>query len=143
MNIKKLDDNLSVSAQITVDDVGTAASLGFKTLVANRPDREEMGQPAMADIEAAAKEHGLSWVYLPVQSGNILDSDVDDFVPMLENADKPILAFCRSGLRCTVLWALSNARFIPADPLINRAREAGYDLAPLRPRLAEQAAKAK
>ena len=141
MNIKQLDNNLSVSAQLTVPEVEEAANLGFKTLVANRPDGEEYGQPAMADLEAAAREHGLDWVYLPVQSGNILDSDVDDFVPMLESAQKPILAFCRSGMRCTALWALSNARFIPADPLINRAREAGYDLSPLRPRLLQQAPK--
>lgn len=141
MNLKKLDNNLSVSAQLTVAEVEEAASLGFKTLVANRPDGEEHGQPAMADLEAAAREKGLEWVYLPVQSGNILDSDVDDFIPILESAQKPILAFCRSGMRCTVLWALSNARAIPADPLINRAREAGYDLSPLRPRLIQQASK--
>jgi sulfide:quinone oxidoreductase len=141
MNIKKLDDNLSVSAQLAVAEVAEAATLGFKTLVANRPDGEEFGQPAMTDLETAARENGLDWVYLPVQSGNILDTDVDDFIPMLESAQKPILAFCRSGMRCTALWALSNARYIPADPLINRAREAGYDLSPLRPRLIHQAAK--
>lgn len=141
MNIKQLDENLSVSAQLTATEVEEAARLGFKTLVANRPDGEEFGQPAMADLEKAARENGLDWVYLPVQSGNILDTDVDDFIPMLESAPKPILAFCRSGMRCTALWALSNARYIPADPLINRAREAGYDLSPLRPRLIQQAAK--
>jgi uncharacterized protein (TIGR01244 family) len=138
MTFRKLDDNLSVSAQMTREDVLEAARQGYKTLVANRPDGEEHGQPAMAELEAAAQENGLDWVYLPVQSGNILDSDVDDFVPMLEQSLKPILAFCRSGMRCTALWALSNARFIPADPLIARAREAGYDLSPMRPRLVQQ-----
>lgn len=139
MTFRKLDDNLSVSAQVTREDVVEAARQGFRTLVANRPDGEEHGQPAMAELESQARELGMDWVYLPVQSGNILDSDVDEFAPMLERAPKPILAFCRSGRRCTELWALSNARFIPADPLIARAREAGYDLDQMRPRLLQQA----
>ena len=77
MDIRKIDDNISVAPQISVDDVAEAAKLGFKTIVANRPDHEEPGQPAMADIEAAAREQGLEWVYMPVESGNITDEDVN------------------------------------------------------------------
>ena len=110
MDIRKIDDNISVAPQISIEDVAEAAKLGFKTLVANRPDHEEPGQPAMADIEAAAREQGLEWVYMPVESGNITDDDVNRFAPMIRDAEKPVLAFCRSGTRCTVLWALSAAR---------------------------------
>lgn len=135
MQIRPLDETLSVAPQITVDEVAEAARLGFRTLVANRPDAEEPGQPAMASIEAAAREHGLEWIYLPVQSGNVLDSDADEFAPLIEAAEKPVLAFCRSGMRCTVLWALSNAHQTPADALILRAEQAGYNIAGLKPRL--------
>ncbi|MEP1706482.1 MAG: sulfur transferase domain-containing protein, partial [Marinobacter sp.] len=79
MDIRRIDDTISVSPQLTVEDVGEAAKLGFKTLVANRPDAEEPGQPGMADIEAAAHANGMEWVYLPVESGNIFDNDVDRF----------------------------------------------------------------
>ena len=93
----------------------------------------------MADLEAAAKANGMAWIYLPVESGNITDSDVDAFAPMLAQADKPILAFCRSGTRCSVLWALSSARTMPIEPILARAGQAGYDLRGLLPRLQQQA----
>lgn len=139
MDIRKIDDNISVTPQIALEDVAEIARLGFKTLVANRPDREEPGQPAMAAIEAAAREHGLEWVYMPVESGNITDQDVDQFAPMIRNADKPVLAFCRSGTRCTVLWALSTARDQqePQD-ILAKAHRAGYDITGLIPRLRQQ-----
>ncbi|WP_404362483.1 TIGR01244 family sulfur transferase [Marinobacter sp.] len=139
MDIRKLDDDIAVAPQISVEDVAEAARLGFRTIVANRPDREEPGQPAMADIEAAARKHGLEWVYLPVESGNIRDSDIDRFAPVLEEAARPILAFCRSGTRCTVLWALSSARKHPIEPLLMKAANAGYNLAGAKPRMEQQA----
>ncbi|QFS87061.1 MULTISPECIES: TIGR01244 family sulfur transferase [unclassified Marinobacter] len=141
MDIRKIDETLSVAPQISVQDVAEIARLGFRTLVANRPDREEPGQPAMADIEAAAREHGLEWVFLPVESGNITDQDVDQFTPMIRNADKPVLAFCRSGTRCTVLWALSAARETQPEEILSKAHRAGYDITGLIPRLAQQAGK--
>lgn len=139
MDIRKIDDTISVAPQISVEDVAEAARLGFKTLVANRPDHEEPGQPSMTDIEAAAKEQGLEWVYMPVESGNITDNDVDRFAPMIRDAAKPVLAFCRSGTRCTVLWALSAARSNPAQEIFTKARNAGYDISGLAPRMAQQA----
>ena len=139
MDIRKIDDSISVAPQITPDEVADIARLGFRTLVANRPDHEEPGQPAMADLEKAARENGLTWIYLPVESGNIQDRDVDAFAPMFEQAEKPVLAFCRSGTRCSVLWALSSARHMPLEPIIQRAGQAGYDLRGLIPRLQQQA----
>ena len=141
MDIRRIDETISVAPQLSVEDIAEAAKLGFRTLVANRPDGEEPGQPAMADIEAAARETGLDWVYLPVESGNILDNDVDRFDAMIQEVEKPVLAFCRSGTRCTVLWALSSARSKPATDIISKARNAGYDIGGLAPRMAEQATK--
>ncbi|MCK7550114.1 TIGR01244 family sulfur transferase [Marinobacter goseongensis] len=139
MELRKIDDQITVAPQISVDDVAEIAKLGFKTLVANRPDQEEPGQPAMGDIEAAAREHGLEWVYLPVESGHITDDDVDRFALMIRQAAKPVLAFCRSGTRCTVLWALSSARSQPAIDIVSKAGNAGYDIRGLASRLAQQA----
>ncbi|MGM0767575.1 MAG: TIGR01244 family sulfur transferase [Pseudomonadota bacterium] len=141
MELRKIDDQITVAPQISVDDVAEIARLGFRTLVANRPDHEEPGQPAMSDIEAAARAQGLQWVYLPVESGNVTDEDVDRFAPMIQQAEKPVLAFCRSGTRCTVLWALSSARTTPAADIVSKARNAGYDISGLAPRLAQQATK--
>ncbi len=138
MDIRKIDEDISVAPQIALDDVAEIARLGFKTLVANRPDREDPGQPAMADIEAAALAHGLKWVYQPVESGNVSDHDVDQFAPMIRNAEKPVLAFCRSGTRCTILWALSAARDHEPQELLSKAHRAGYDITGLIPRMLKQ-----
>lgn len=138
MDIRPIDDRIAVAPQITPADISELARLGFKTVVANRPDQEEPGQPSMADLEAAAAEHGLKWVYQPVESGNIQDADVDRFAEMIRTADAPVLAFCRSGTRCTVLWALSSARDAPVDDIITKARSAGYDISGLAPRMAQQ-----
>lgn len=135
MDIRKIDDDISVAPQIRPEDVADLAKLGFRTLIANRPDQEEFGQPAMAEIEAAAREHGLTWIYQPVQSGNILDDDVAQFGELYEGAEKPVLAFCRSGTRCCALWAMSHADKTPADALLIKAHNAGYDLSGLKPRL--------
>ncbi|MGO1692338.1 MAG: TIGR01244 family sulfur transferase [Marinobacter sp.] len=138
MDIRKIDDTISVAPQITYTDVAEAARLGFRTLVANRPDKEEFGQPAMSDIEAAALENGMTWVYMPVESGNISDEDVDRFGAVITDSEKPVLAFCRSGTRCTVLWALNAARTSPAQDIFDKARSAGYDISGLAPRMAQQ-----
>ncbi|TGN41629.1 TIGR01244 family sulfur transferase [Marinobacter confluentis] len=141
MDIRPIDDRISVSPQINPGDIAELARLGFKTLVANRPDGEEPGQPSMAELEAAAKEHGLTWIYQPVQSGNILDSDVDRFDDMIREAEAPVIAFCRTGTRCTVLWALSSARHASVDDVVSKARNAGYDVSGLTPRMAQQSGK--
>jgi len=141
MELRKIDDQITVTPQISVDDVAEIARLGFKTVVANRPDHEEPGQPAMADLEAAARANGLEWVYQPVESGHITDEDVDRFAPMIQQVEKPVLAFCRSGTRCTVLWALSSARTEPSGDIMGKARNAGYDISGLATRLALQAAR--
>ena len=138
MDIRPIDERISVAPQITPADTAELASQGYKTLVANRPDNEEPGQPSMSALETAAREHGLKWVYMPVDSSNILDSDVDQFDDMIRNADTPVLAFCRSGTRCTVLWALSSARYEPVNEIVEKARHAGYDIGGLAPRMAQQ-----
>lgn len=141
MDIRRIDDTISVAPQLSATDIAEAAKLGFRTLVANRPDGEEPGQPPMADMEAAARENGMEWIYMPVESGNILDTDVDRFDAMIRQAEKPVLAFCRSGTRCTVLWALSSARTEPQQDIVTKARNAGYDIGGLAPRMAQQAGK--
>ena len=141
MEIRKIDENISVAPQIALEDIADIAKLGFKTLVANRPDREEPGQPSMADIEAEAKANGLNWVYMPVESGNITDEDVDNFAPMIRDAEKPVFAFCRSGTRCTILWALSSAREHQPEELLSKAQNAGYDISGLVPRMMQQSQK--
>ncbi|WP_420142689.1 TIGR01244 family sulfur transferase [Sphingomonas sp.] len=130
---RTLDDRVSVFGQITPDDVAAAKAQGFTAIVNNRPDNEQPGQPAGAEIEAAARAHGLDYVAIPVDHSGFGDAQVAAMAEALDGADGPLLAFCRSGTRSTFLWALARARAgADGDELIARAAAAGYDIGAIR-----------
>lgn len=106
MDIRNLSPFISVSSQITPEDVDTAASMGFKTIVCNRPDNESEGQVNSEAIRLAAEENGLAFEHLPVLSGQITDGDVTEFQSLIKKVQDPILAYCRTGTRSCTLWAL-------------------------------------
>ncbi|HEV2080970.1 MAG TPA: TIGR01244 family sulfur transferase [Brevundimonas sp.] len=135
MQARPLTDGLAVAPQITLDDVATAASQGFRSLMSNRPDGEEPGQPDAAEIEAAARDAGLEFRWLPVTMPTLSQEDARAFGAALEEMPGPTLAFCRTGTRSTVLWALSQAGGRPTDEIVSTAAAAGYDLEGLRPQL--------
>lgn len=136
MDIRPLTDTLSVSPQITPSDLAELAAKGFRTVINNRPDGEEPGQPASAVMAQAAAAAGLEYRYIPVVPGQLQDALVDGFAEALTDLPGPTLAYCRTGTRSTTLWALQAARRQPADAVLARARGAGYDLSALAPRLA-------
>lgn len=132
MQPKYLDDDVAVLPQIDPSDVAGLADMGFKTIVSNRPDNEEPGQPTTASVEQAATDAGLAFKSQPVVSGAITFNDVADFNEIIEDAEKPVLAFCRSGTRCTMLWAMSSAGHKPTEEIMASAAAAGYNLEGLR-----------
>lgn len=131
-----LGEDFWVSPQIAETDVEAAAAKGVALIINNRPDGEEPGQPAGASIERAAAAAGVSYVAIPVSGMAISEADLDRFDAAIAGAGGPVLAYCRSGARSTVMRALARARAgISADVIIAEALEAGYDIAGLRPRL--------
>lgn len=130
---RTLDDTISVYGQITPDDVAEAKAQGFTTIINNRPDREQDGQPSGAAIEAAATAAGLTYEAIPVDHSGFSEAQVVAMASALESADGPVLAFCRSGTRSTFLWALASASLgKDGDELIAKAANAGYDLSPIK-----------
>jgi len=136
MNPKMLDEHLLVSPQITPDDVDTAADAGVTTIINNRPDGEEAGQPSSAEIAARAAARGLAYHHIPVSGGTFDDRSVSAFDAALAGATGKTLAFCRTGTRSTTLWALGHAGRLPTAELLHRAGQAGYDLSAQKDRLA-------
>ena len=133
---RTLDDQVSVFGQLTAEDVAAAKAQGFTAIVNNRPDDEQPGQPTGAEIEAAARAAGLRYVAIPVDHSGFDEGQVIAMADALQEADGPLLAFCRSGTRSTFLWALASARRgAEADTLVSKAANAGYDLTPIRPAL--------
>lgn len=107
LNIKKLNDAVSVSSQITLDDIQPVAQTGFKSVICNRPDDEEGEHPRSAAVSVAAKEAGLQFAYVPAVSGNITAQNVDEMSKALAELPKPIFAYCRSGARSTKLTEMA------------------------------------
>lgn len=111
------------------------AQAGFRSIVSNRPDREDADQPNWAEIERAAGEAGLKARHIPVTPGAIGESEVARFAAALDELPGPVLAFCRTGARSASLWALASAGKDSPEGIIRTAAEAGYDLSHLCERL--------
>ncbi|WP_416067469.1 TIGR01244 family sulfur transferase [Rhizobium sp. ZK1] len=135
MDIRKVDDSISVAPQMKLEDVHELARLGFKSIISNRPDGEEDGQPNADMVCMAAEGAGLEFRHIPVVASSIGDRSVALFGEAMKDLPKPILAFCRSGTRAATLWALSQAPEIGGDAALKATKAAGYDLSKLRPRL--------
>ncbi len=125
----KVTDGFSVAGQLDAGDVQAAAAQGFRMILNNRPDDEEPGQPAGAEIEAAAHAAGLVYASVPIR-GRPGPGQIEATTQALQTADGPVLAYCRSGMRAIAAWALSEGSTGAHSrmELVGLAREAGYDL---------------
>ena len=134
--IRHINESISVAPQIAVEHVAEIAAAGYKTIVNNRPDDEDAGQPSGDAIRAAAEAAGLKYVAIPVTHAGFSHPQIDAMTQALVDADGPVLAYCRSGTRSCNLWALAAAK-AGRNPnlLLAQAEDAGYDLRGIRPML--------
>jgi uncharacterized protein (TIGR01244 family) len=134
MSFIALSKNICVAPQIGVAEVAEAAQIGVTLIINNRPEDESDDQTPGPDIEAAARSAGLNYVAIPVTHSGFSEPQVQAMAEALEGADGPVLAYCRSGTRSTLLWALAEAsQGGDPDALTNMAAKAGYDVSPIRP----------
>ncbi|HYC13508.1 MAG TPA: TIGR01244 family sulfur transferase [Stellaceae bacterium] len=124
-----VEQNFAVASQVTAKDIAELAREGVKTLINNRPDGEEMGQLSSAAAKSEAEKLGMAYLHIPVRTDTISAADVDAFARALRDSPKPILAHCRSGTRCYLLWAAVQAGSGGnPDQLVMRAAGDGYDI---------------
>ena len=128
MKSVKLTEALSVSPQISVDDLANIAAQGYDVVVNNRPDGEEPNQPASADIAAAAEAAGLQYYYLPITAQDFPGADFAQMEAVLGDPGQRVFAFCRTGTRCTNLWVASRSEAERAEAE-EVARQRGFELA--------------
>lgn len=132
----ELADGFLVSPQIAPGDVAAAAARGVRLIINNRPDGEEPGQPEAADIAAAAGAAGIAFISIPVDGRGVGEDHLERFDAAIARADGPVLAYCRTGTRSTVLRALARARRgDDAGEIMSEAAAAGYNLSNIAPRL--------
>jgi uncharacterized protein (TIGR01244 family) len=129
---RQLDEKTLVDGQIGPDDVQELKALGVTLIVNNRPDGEDAGQPTSDEIEAAAREAGIEYRHVPIARG-LGPSDIEAMREAMHSASEgKLFAFCRSGNRSTLAWAVARSEDgVPREDLNRMANEAGFDLGPV------------
>ena len=129
---RQLDDNTLVNGQIAPGDVPALKAIGVSLIINNRPDGEDAGQPESDDIEAAAKAAGIDYRHVPIARG-LGPSDIEAMREAMHAVgDGKLFAFCRSGNRSTLAWAVAKSEDgVPSEELHRQANEAGFDLGPV------------
>ena len=132
-DFRPLTENILVSPQLALEDVAEAAAAGVALIVNNRPDGEEPSAPQGDEIASAAAAAGLNYVAIPIGHSGFSEPQVDAMIAAMEQAEGPILAYCRSGTRSTFLWALAAAKQGETpETIVRAAAQAGYDVSPIR-----------
>jgi uncharacterized protein (TIGR01244 family) len=129
---RQLDEKTLVAGQIRPEDVPALKDLGVTLIVNNRPDGEDVGQPESDDIEAAAKAAGIDYRHVPIARG-LGPSDIESMRDAINSVTEgKLLAFCRSGNRSALAWAVARSEDgVPREELDRMANQAGFDLGPV------------
>ncbi|MCE8509923.1 TIGR01244 family phosphatase [Ruegeria pomeroyi] len=140
MDIRPITPRYAVSPQISVEDIPAIAAAGFTRIICNRPDAEVPPSHQAEAIGAAARAAGLDFEVLELTHQTMTPENVARQTALAETASGPVLAYCASGTRCSVVWALGHCGALGADTVLSKTAAAGYQLDALRPRLEEIAA---
>lgn len=129
--MRELDDKVLVSGQIRPDEVAALRTQGVTLIVNNRPDGEEPGQPLGAEIEEAAAAAGIDYRSVPIIRG-IGPADADAMRDAISSSPGKVLAFCRSGTRSALAWALArNDEGMAREEIERRLISVGVDPTPI------------
>lgn len=135
MDIRNLTESYAVTPQITPEDVAAIKAAGFTTVINNRPDAEIPAEVQAAALRAVVEAAGLDYIENPVVGGAITMENVTAQGAAIAAAKGPVLAYCASGNRSSIVWALSQAGTRPTDELIGLPARFGYQLEGLRPQI--------
>ena len=135
MDIRRVTDDYAVSPMIDPTDMQDIKAAGFTTILCNRPDTEVPPSHQAAAMRIAAEAAGLVFVDNPVTHAGLNMEMVQLQKDTIRDSAGPVLAYCASGTRSSIVWSLGQAREMPVEAIINATARAGYDLGGLRPRL--------
>ena len=129
---RQLDDKTMVAGQIDPASLPDLAAQGVTLIINNRPDHEDPGQPTSATMEAAAGACGMIYRHVPIARG-MGPSDIEAMRAALREAGNgTTLAFCRSGGRSVLAWAVAKSEDgVAREELERCAEQAGFSLAPV------------
>ena len=135
MDIRPLSPTFAVSPQIGVEDIPAIKAAGYTTIICNRPDAEVPPSHDAATIGDAATAAGLVFIINPVTHHGLNMAMIDSQKQSMDAATGPVLAYCASGTRSSIVWSFAQAKDMPADDIIAATTAAGYDLGGMRGQL--------
>lgn len=135
MEIRPITPRYAVSPQITVEDVPAIVEAGFVKVICNRPNVEVPANMQSDAIGEAVRAAGLEYEVLELTHQTMTPENVALQRELAESCSGPVLAYCASGTRCSVVWALGQCDRMSTDDILDATTKAGYALENLRPAL--------
>ncbi|MEL6587209.1 MAG: TIGR01244 family sulfur transferase [Pseudomonadota bacterium] len=135
MDIRPLDDKTAVAPQLEPEDMGRLAADGVTTIICNRPDSEVPASHQAAAMQRAAEDAGLAFTFNPVSMPQLTLHAVEEQADAIAGSDGKVVAYCASGTRSAVLWALAMAGKMPADDILAATHKGGFALDGMRPQI--------
>ncbi len=132
MDLRPLSDDHSVAPQLQPGDMATLAATGVRMVICNRPDAEIPVELQAAAMEIAAEAAGLEFVFNPVNGAAMTLDNVEEQAEAIGAAGGPVVAYCASGMRSAVMWALAQAGIMPTDAILAATTTAGFSLNGMR-----------
>lgn len=133
--MRQITDSYFVSPQIDPADAEALKEVGITMVIDNRPDAEVPPSHQAASVGEAMQAAGIRFEVLPITHQTLNAENVAAHAALIAEAPGPVLAYCASGTRSTIVWALGQAGKRSSDEIVSAAAQAGYDLAGLRPTL--------
>jgi uncharacterized protein (TIGR01244 family) len=132
MDIRQLTPRYFVAPQISPEDMAAYKEAGITRILCNRPDEEVPPSLGADAIKAAAEAAGLEFAVQPLTHSTMTEENVMRNREIGLDKDGVTLAYCASGTRSSIAWALGQAGLQSADDIIKAAQSAGYDLENMR-----------
>ncbi len=128
MDLRALSDDHSVAPQLDPSDMGKLAEMGVTTVICNRPDTEIPPALQAAPMQAAADAAGMQFIFNPIAGREMSLDNVEEQIDAIDCADGPVVAYCATGTRCAIVWALAMAGRLTTDEIVTACTAGGYPL---------------
>jgi len=135
MEYHRLEDGFAVAPQIAPEDIAALSRDGVRVLICNRPDTEVPPDLQTAAMRQAAASAGLTFIDNPVGADGIGPETLARQTTALTAGDGPVLAYCRTGTRSALVWAMARAGDLGTDAVLAATAAAGYDFSMYRPQI--------
>ena len=136
--MKELPGDVFITGQLLAAQIQALSEQGVMSFVNNRPDMEAPVQPRSEELEQAAQTLSVDYFHIPM-SGELTPGLIEASVTAYENAPRPIVAFCASGMRSAILWGFAHVKTMGVEGVMDALSSAGLNLEQIRQPLTQYA----